>query len=61
MARLGGALVAAGRTNREIAAELRISVRTVGTHVEYILTRLDVTRRAGIASWVTSVDQVDPV
>ena len=54
-------LVAAGRLNREIAAELRISVRTVGTDVEYILARLDVTRRAGIASWVTSVDQVDPV
>ena len=54
-------LVAAGRTNREIAAELRISVRTVGTHVEHILTRLDVTRRAGIASWVASVDQADPV
>ncbi|WP_426565721.1 helix-turn-helix transcriptional regulator [Angustibacter sp. McL0619] len=48
-------LVGDGLTNREIADRLGISVKTVGAHVEHILARLGVTRRAGIASWVVSV------
>jgi DNA-binding CsgD family transcriptional regulator len=46
-------LVAAGRTNPEIAEELGISTRTVGSHMEHILARLGVGRRAEVASWVT--------
>ena len=48
-------LVAAGRTNAEIAAELSLSPRTVGAHVEHILAKLDVSRRAEIAAWATAV------
>jgi ATP/maltotriose-dependent transcriptional regulator MalT len=44
--REGLALVAAGRTNREIAAELTVSQHTVGRHVENIFAKLEVTTRA---------------
>jgi len=39
-------LIAEGRTNRAIAAELRVSERTVDRHVSNILGRLDVPTRA---------------
>ncbi|MEP6812761.1 MAG: response regulator transcription factor [Actinomycetota bacterium] len=45
-------LLAGGRTSRQIARELVISPRTVGTHVQHILTKLGVenrTQAAGIA------------
>jgi DNA-binding CsgD family transcriptional regulator/tetratricopeptide (TPR) repeat protein len=38
-------LVAAGRSNRQIAAELYISEKTVGAHVSSILRKLDVSSR----------------
>ncbi|MEU6387730.1 LuxR C-terminal-related transcriptional regulator [Streptomyces sp. NPDC046939] len=44
------ALVADGRTNREVAAELAVSKRTVDSHVEHILTKLGFTSRAQIAA-----------
>ncbi|MFE0102900.1 response regulator transcription factor [Streptomyces sp. NPDC059009] len=40
----------AGRTNREIAERLYITPRTVGTHIEHILTKLDVPNRAAAAA-----------
>ena len=46
------ALLAGGRTSPQIAHELVISPRTVGTHVQHILTKLGVenrTQAAGIA------------
>lgn len=46
-------LVARGLTNREIAAELHIASRTAETHVEHILTKLDLRTRTGIAAWMT--------
>ena len=45
-------LVAEGRTNREIAAGLVISPRTVDGHVERILAKLGFTSRAQVAAWV---------
>ena len=45
------ALVAAGPTNAQIAAALTISPKTVGAHVEHILTKLGAGRRAEIAAW----------
>jgi DNA-binding CsgD family transcriptional regulator len=48
-------LVAAGHTNREIAARLFVSPKTVGAHVEHILTKLGVARRAEIAAWVAAL------
>ncbi|MGH2446018.1 MAG: helix-turn-helix transcriptional regulator [Candidatus Limnocylindria bacterium] len=45
-------LIARGRTNAEIAVELRIAPKTVAAHVEHILARLGADRRTEIAAWV---------
>ncbi len=43
-------LISGGLHNREIADRLRASARTVSTHVEHILTKLDQRSRAGAAA-----------
>jgi DNA-binding NarL/FixJ family response regulator len=40
-------LIARGRSNREVAATLGISPKTVGHHVEHIYAKAGVTTRAG--------------
>ncbi|HEX3257731.1 MAG TPA: AAA family ATPase [Pseudonocardia sp.] len=45
--------LAAGRTNRQIAAELVLSERTVETHVGHVLGKLGVANRAEAAAWAT--------
>jgi len=47
-------LVAGGRSNKQIAAELVISQRTAEGHVERILTKLGFTSRAQVAAWVAA-------
>jgi ATP/maltotriose-dependent transcriptional regulator MalT len=42
-------LVKQGQTNREIARNLTVSVSTVKIHVEYILSKLDVSDRTQAA------------
>jgi non-specific serine/threonine protein kinase len=44
-------LVAAGATNREIAASLVISYQTVKTHLHHILTKLGFESRVELAAW----------
>ncbi|MGQ4601297.1 protein kinase domain-containing protein [Nocardia sp. R6R-6] len=44
-------LIAQGLTNKQIAAKLVISPRTVNGHVAHILTKLGFTSRAQIAAW----------
>jgi DNA-binding NarL/FixJ family response regulator len=44
-------LVAAGETNKSIAAELTISERTVERHVSNIFTKLGVSSRAAATAW----------
>ncbi|GLW12129.1 LuxR family transcriptional regulator [Microtetraspora sp. NBRC 13810] len=44
-------LVAAGLTNKEIAQRLVVGRRTVDTHVEHILAKLDFSARSQIAAW----------
>ncbi|QCX73972.1 Transcriptional regulatory protein LiaR [Streptomyces sp. YIM 121038] len=39
-----------GRTNREIAERLYVTPRTVGTHIEHILAKLDLPNRAAAAA-----------
>jgi non-specific serine/threonine protein kinase len=46
-------LIAEGRSNREIAAELVISQRTAETHVENILSKLGFTSRTQVAVWIS--------
>jgi DNA-binding NarL/FixJ family response regulator len=45
------ALVADGRTNREIAARLYLSERTAQNHVQHILTKLGLANRTQVAGW----------
>jgi DNA-binding NarL/FixJ family response regulator len=42
-------LAAAGRSNKQIAAELYLSVNTVARHVTSAMRKLDVRSRAAIA------------
>jgi len=54
-------LVARGMTNPQIAGVLVLSPRTVGGHVQNILTKLGAGRRAEIAAWWTANQESDPV
>ena len=45
------ALVAEGKTNAEIAAQLNLSEKTVGNHVSTILSKLNVTNRIEAATY----------
>ncbi len=54
------ALVAEGRTNREIASLLFVSERTAQTHVQHILTKLGFSNRSQIASWTWSRRDAGP-
>jgi predicted ATPase/DNA-binding CsgD family transcriptional regulator len=47
-------LIAEGLSNREIGAQLVISVRTVESHVNHILGKMAFRSRAAIATWVAS-------
>jgi DNA-binding CsgD family transcriptional regulator len=52
-------LIAEGLTNAAIAAELGVSPRTVGAHVEHILGRLGAARRTEVATWVATIGRID--
>jgi DNA-binding NarL/FixJ family response regulator len=45
-------LVAAGKSNREVASALFLSERTAQNHVQHILTKLGFSNRTQITSWV---------
>ena len=46
--------VASGLTNHEIAAQLRLSTRTVEAHLDHIRTKLSVRSRVEVANWVAA-------
>jgi DNA-binding CsgD family transcriptional regulator/tetratricopeptide (TPR) repeat protein len=48
-------LIAAGLTNAEIAGQLHIAPKTASSHVEHILDKLGVARRAEIAAWTSMI------
>ncbi|QUQ72325.1 ATP-binding protein [Kutzneria sp. CA-103260] len=47
-------LVATGLPNKEIANRLLVTQRTVETHVNHVLTKLRLSRRAQITAWVSA-------
>ncbi len=53
-------LIAEGLSNKEIAATLVISQRTAESHVEHILTKLNVTSRTQVAAWIAAPRADDP-
>jgi len=53
-------LIACGKTNRAIAAELGISEKTVARHVSNIFTKLDVSSRAGATAYAFQHHLVAP-
>ena len=44
-------LVADGRANKAIAAELHLSVRTVESHVRHVLAKVGLDNRTQLATW----------
>jgi DNA-binding NarL/FixJ family response regulator len=50
--------VAAGKTNRQVAHDLYISIKTVEFHISQILTRLGIDSRGDIAAALTGRGQV---
>jgi pimeloyl-ACP methyl ester carboxylesterase len=51
-------LIAAGKTDRQIAAELLLSVRTVGNHVKHILDKMSCANRTEAAVYATRMELV---
>jgi DNA-binding CsgD family transcriptional regulator len=47
-------LMAQGLTNAQIAARLFLSPRTAQTHVQHVLSKLEMDNRAQVAAWVTA-------
>ncbi len=50
-------LVSQGMTNAELADQLSIAPKTASAHVEHILAKLGVARRAEIAVWVANISR----
>ena len=48
------ALVASGRTNRQIGRMLGISEKTAEVHLHHVMSKLDVRSRAGVAAWAVT-------
>jgi DNA-binding CsgD family transcriptional regulator len=53
------ALLVRGLTNRQIAARLSVTSRTVGTHVEYIYTKIGVSTRGAASMYAMRHGLVD--
>lgn len=53
-------LVAAGKSNKEVAVALSLSVKTVERHVGNILTKLDVPSRVAATAWAYENEVVRP-
>jgi DNA-binding CsgD family transcriptional regulator len=51
-------LVAAGRSNREIAEALSLSEKTVGNHLTHVYTKIGVENRAAAATFAARHDLV---
>jgi non-specific serine/threonine protein kinase len=54
------ALVASGRTNRQIGRVLGISEKTAEVHLHHVMSKLDVRSRAEVAVWAVTQHQSGP-
>jgi predicted ATPase/DNA-binding CsgD family transcriptional regulator len=54
------ALVATGRTNRQIGRALGISEKTAEVHLHHVMSKLDVRSRAEVAAWAATHDLAVP-
>lgn len=52
-------LVAAGKSNREIAAELYLSVKTIARHLSNIFGKIDVSSRAAATAFAYEQGLID--
>ena len=53
-------LIARGQTNKEVAASLHLSAKTVGRHVENIYAKIGASSRAGAAVFAMEHRLLDP-
>ena len=53
-------LIAAGKTNNEIAADLYLSAKTVSRHLSNIFTKIGVTSRAGATAFAFENELTQP-
>jgi DNA-binding NarL/FixJ family response regulator len=53
-------LVTVGKTNRQIAAELFLSEKTVETHLSHVFSKLGVSSRAAVAAELASARSEQP-
>ena len=53
-------LIARGQTNKEVAASLHLSAKTVGRHVENIYAKIGANSRAGAAVFAMEHRLLDP-
>src|SRR5919202_815946 len=53
-------LIAEGKTNREIASALSLSEHTVKTYSSNVLQKLQLTRRAELAAFITRLTHAEP-
>jgi DNA-binding NarL/FixJ family response regulator len=51
-------LIARGRSNKDVARQLGITAKTVGTHVEHIYAKTGVTTRAGATLFAMEHDLI---
>ncbi|MDQ3897148.1 MAG: LuxR C-terminal-related transcriptional regulator, partial [Actinomycetota bacterium] len=50
-------LAAEGLSNKEIAAQLHLSVRTVESHIRHVLTKVGLANRTQLAAWIRQRNQ----
>lgn len=52
-------LVSQGKSNRDIATELGISMRTAETHRTRIMKKIGVANAAGLVAWYAGIHDLD--
>jgi two-component system, NarL family, response regulator NreC len=53
-------LIAEGKTNKEISLELGMSVKTVDSHRQNLMTKLDIHETAGLVRYAIKIGLIQP-